>query len=127
MAAQREALETEREEAKKDLEAELATMRAEAQAAIDEARQEAERECARLLAEAKQKADDLDERARRTVEEANQQRIMILEELMDVARDLQGLPASLESAYQERTSPSEASVVVPLDPKNQAPGPAVAS
>lgn len=127
MAAQREALETEREEAKKELEAELATMRAEAQASIDEARQEAERECARLLAEAKQKADDLDERARRTVEEANQQRIMILEELMDVARDLQGLPASLESAYQERTSPSEASVVVPLDPKNQAPGPAVAS
>lgn len=87
-------------------------MRAEAQASIDEARQEAERECARLLAEAKQKADDLDERARRTVEEANQQRIMILEELMDVARDLQGqgLPASLESAYQERTSPSEAAL-----------------
>jgi hypothetical protein len=47
---------------------------------------------------------------------------------MGVARDLQGVPASLESAYQQRNNLPEAGVVVPLDQKNQAPGnPAVAS
>jgi cell division septum initiation protein DivIVA len=128
IAAQRKALEAECEEIRKKLDAELAGTRAEAQSLIDEAWQEALNEREQLLADAKQQAHHFDERAHRAMEEANQQRIMILEELMDVARDLQGVPASLESAYQERKNPQEASVVVPLDQKNQAPdSPAVAS
>jgi cell division septum initiation protein DivIVA len=120
MAAQRKALETECEGTRKELDADLARMRAETQSEIDEAWQDAQHEREQLLAEAK-------EQARRAVDEASQQRIMILEELMGVARDLQGVPASLESAYQERKNPPGASVVVPLDQKNQASGPAVAS
>jgi tRNA A37 N6-isopentenylltransferase MiaA len=95
---------------------------------IDEAWQQAQQEREQLLADAKQKAHEFDERAHRAMDEANQQRIMILEELMGVARDLQGVPASLESAYQQRQSLPAAAVVVALDQKNQAPGtPAVAS
>ncbi|MGZ4526515.1 MAG: cell division protein DivIVA [Mycobacterium sp.] len=128
MAAQRKALETECEATRKELDAELAGLRKEAKLLIDEAWQRAEREREQLLADAKQEADCFDEQARRAVYEANQQRIMILQELMDVARDLHGLPATLESAYQQRKDTPEASVVVPLDQKNQAPGdPAVAS
>jgi len=128
MAAQRKALETEGEETRKKLGAELAGMRAETQSAINEAWQDAQHEREQLLADAKQKADQYAEQARRAVDEASHQRIMILEELMGVARDLEGVPASLESAYQERKYPPEAGVVVPLDQKNQAPGdPAVAS
>jgi cell division septum initiation protein DivIVA len=121
MAAQRKALETKCEETSKELDFELARMRAETQSEIDDAWQAAQREREQLLAEAR-------EQARQAVDEATQQRIMILEELMGVAHDLEGVPASLESAYQGRKNPPEASVVVPLDQKNQAPsGPAVAS
>jgi cell division septum initiation protein DivIVA len=128
MAAQRKALEMECAETKKKLDAELSGMRTEAQSLIDKAWQEAQHEREQLLADAKQKAHEFDERAHRAMDEANQQRIMILEELMGVARDLQGVPASLESAYQQRQDLPEAGVVVPLDQKNQAPGnPAVAS
>lgn len=128
MAAQRKALEAECEETRKKLDADLAGMRAEAQSLIDEAWQQAQHEREQLLADAKQKAHEFDERAHRAMDEANQQRIMILEELMGVARDLQGVPASLESAYQQRQSLPAAGVVVALDQKNQAPGtPAVAS
>lgn len=128
MAAQRKELEIECEETRKQLDADLARMRAEAQRLIDEAWQEAQHEREQLLADAKQKAHEFDERAHRAMDEANQQRIMILEELMGVARDLQGVPASLESAYQQRQHLPEAGVVVALDQKNQAPGnPAVAS
>lgn len=128
MAAQRAAFETECAEARKRLEAELAATRAEAESSIDAARQAAQQERERLLAEARQKAREFDERAHRAMDEANQQRIMILEELMGVAHDLQGIPATLESAYQERKVLPEAAVVVALDQKNQAPGsPAVAS
>jgi cell division septum initiation protein DivIVA len=110
MAAQREALETECEETRKKLDAELARMRAETQSEIDHAWRDAQLKREQLLADAK-------EQARRAVDEASQQRIMVLEELMGVARDLAGVPASLESAYQERKNPPEASVVVPLDQK----------
>lgn len=128
MAAQRKALEVECEETRKKLEADLAGMRAEAQSLIDAAWQDARHEREQLLADAKQKAHEFDERAYRAMDEANQQRIMILEELMGVARDLQGVPASLESAYQQRQSLPDAGVVVALDQKSQAPGnPAVAS
>src|SRR6201997_729512 len=112
MAAQRKALETKCEETSKELDFELARMRAETQSEIDDAWQAAQREREQLLAEAR-------EQARQAVDEATQQRIMILEELMGVAHDLEGVPASLESAYQGRKNPPEASVVVPLDQKNQ--------
>jgi cell division septum initiation protein DivIVA len=121
MAAQRKALEAESEETKKKLDAELARIRAEAQSAIDEARQDAqqerEQEREQLLAEAKQEADHYCEQARRAVDEASQQRIKILEQLMDVYRGLKAVPATLESAYEERKNAPEASVVVPLDQK----------
>jgi cell division septum initiation protein DivIVA len=120
MAAQRKALETDCEETRKELDVELARMRTETQSEIDEAWQDAQHERERLLADAK-------EQAQGAMDEASQHRIMILEELMGVARDLEGIPASLESAYQERKNPPGTSVVVPLDQKNQAPGPAVAS
>jgi hypothetical protein len=118
MAAQRKALKAECEEAKKKLDAELAMIRAETQSAIDEARQDAqqerEQEREQLLADAKQEADHYREQARRAVDEASQQRIKMLEQLMDVYRGLKAVPATLELAYQER---KEASVVVPLDQK----------
>jgi cell division septum initiation protein DivIVA len=121
MAAQRKALEAECEETKKKLDAELARMRAETQSAIDEARQDAqqerEQEREQLLADAKQEADHYREQARRAVDEASQQRIKILEQLMDVYREVKAVPATLESAYQERKNAPEASVVVPLDQK----------
>src|SRR5271166_5192231 len=126
-AAQRKALEAEYEETKKKLDAELARMRAETQAAIDEAGQDAQQEREQLLADAKQEADHYREQARRAVDEASQQRIKILEQLMGVYRDLEAVPATLESAYQERKNPPEASVVVPLDQKISTGEPAVAS
>jgi cell division septum initiation protein DivIVA len=117
MAAQRKALEAEYEEIKKKLEAELARMRAETQSAIDKARQDLHQEREQLLADAKQGADHYRDQARRAVDEASQQRIKILEQLMGVYRDLGAVPATLESAYQEQENPPEASIVVPLDKK----------
>lgn len=128
IALQRKALETQCAETKKNVEAEVAGRRAEAQSSIDHAWEEAQHQREQLLADAKQQARLVHEQARQAVAEANQQRIMILEELMGVARDLQAVPASLESAYQQLKNLPEASVVVPLDQRSQAPaGPAVAS
>ena len=75
---------------RKTLEAELAGLRADAQ-------QEREQ----LLADAKQEADHYREQARRAVDEATRQRIKVLEQLMGVYRDLEAVPATLETAYQE--------------------------
>jgi vacuolar-type H+-ATPase subunit E/Vma4 len=72
------------------LEAELAGLRSDAQRAREQ-----------LLAEAKQRADRDREEARRAVDEASQQRIKILEQLMGVYRDLDTVPAALESAYRD--------------------------
>ena len=119
MTAQRKALEAECDETKKKLDAELARMRVETQSAIDEAWQDADQEHEQLLADAKQGADHYREQARRAVDEASQQRIKILEQLVDICRDLEAVPAVLESLYQERKNPPEASVVVPLRPENQ--------
>jgi cell division septum initiation protein DivIVA len=119
IAAQREALGAECEETRKKLESELAGMRAETLSAVDETRQDARQEREQLFAEAKQRADEYREQARRAVDEATQQRIMILEQLVCVYRDLEGFPAALESAYQERRNPTEVSVVVPLDQKTK--------
>ena len=119
IAAQRKTLDAEYEETKKKQDAELTTMRAETQSAIDEAWHNAQQEREELLADGKQGADQHREQTRRAVEEASQQRIKILEQLVGVYRVLEGFPAALESAYQERKNPPEASVVVPLRPENQ--------
>ena len=121
MAAQRKVLEAECEETRKKLDAELVGMRAETQVAIDKACQDAQQERQQLLADGKRRADHYREQARRAVEEASQQRIMILEQLVGVYRDLEGFPAALESAYQQRKNPLEAGVVVPLDQKISRP------
>ncbi len=99
MAAQREALDNEYEETKQKCEAELANLRADAQE---------ERE--QLLADAIQQADHYREQARRAVEEATQQRITVLEQLMGVYRDLEEVPATLEAAYRELKNPSDQKV-----------------
>lgn len=106
MAEQRKAMETDYEEAKKQLEAELAGMRAETEAAIDKAWRDAQKE-----------ADHYREQARRAADEAIRQRINVLEQLMGVYRDLEAVPAALESAYQEQKNAPDPSVVVPLDGK----------
>jgi cell division septum initiation protein DivIVA len=110
MAAQRKALEAEYQETREKFEAELASLRADAQQAREQ-----------LLAEAKRRADRDREEARRAVNEAIQQRIKILEQLMGVYRDLEKVPAALESAYQEQKNPPEASLetspVMPVDQK----------
>jgi cell division septum initiation protein DivIVA len=117
LTAQLKALQTEYEETKKKLGAELDRMRAETQSAIDEAWQDAQQERQQLLADAKQEADHHRERARRAVDEMSQQRIKVLEQLMGVYRDLEAVPATLESAYQELKNPPETSVVAPSDQK----------
>jgi cell division septum initiation protein DivIVA len=108
LTARRKALVTDYEEAKKELDAELAGLRANAQ-------QEREQ----LLADAQRAADQYRAQARRAADEASQQRIKVLEQLMGVYRDLEAVPATLDSAYQERKNPPEAQAgaVVPLDQK----------
>jgi cell division septum initiation protein DivIVA len=100
MAAQQKALEAEYEETREELEAELASLRSDAQQAREQ-----------LLADAKQRADRDREEARRAVAEASRRRVKILEQLMGVYRDLETIPAALESAYQEQENPAEASAV----------------
>ncbi|OBH10687.1 DivIVA domain-containing protein [Mycobacterium sp. E1747] len=106
MAEQRKAMETDYEEAKQQLEAELANMRAETEAAIDKAWRDAQRE-----------ADHYREQAQRAADEAIRRRIHVLEQLMGVFRELEAVPAALESAYQEQKNAPEPSLVVPLDGK----------
>jgi cell division septum initiation protein DivIVA len=106
MAAQRKALEAEYQETKETLESELAGMRADAQRAREQ-----------LLGNAKQEADHHREQARRAAEEATRQRIKVLEQLMGVYRDLETVPAALESAYEEEKNPPEASTAVPVGGK----------
>jgi cell division septum initiation protein DivIVA len=99
MAARREALDTEYEETRQKYDAELASLRADAQE---------ERE--QLLADAIQQADHYREQARRAVDEATQQRITVLEQLMGVYRDLEEVPATLESAYRQLKNSSDQKV-----------------
>jgi cell division septum initiation protein DivIVA len=109
--------EAEYADAKEKLGAELDRMSAETQSAIAEAWQDAQEERAQLLADAKLEADHYREQARQAVDEASQQRIEILEQLMGVYRDLEGVPATLESAYQELKNPEEASAQEPSEKK----------
>jgi len=96
MAAQREALEADYAESKEKLHAELAGMRADLQEERDQ-----------LLADAKHEADHYREQFRKATEEAMQQRVKVLEQLMGVYRDLEEVPAALESAYQELKNPPD--------------------
>ncbi|UMB67883.1 cell division protein DivIVA [Mycobacterium paraterrae] len=100
LAAQKKALEAEYAETKAALEAEVATMRA-----------DAERQREQLLADAKREADDYRDEVKRAVDEASRQRLKVLEQLMGVYRDLEAVPAALESAYEEVKNHSEASTV----------------
>ena len=97
LVARQEALEADHTKSKEKLEAELASIREDAQE---------ERE--QLIADAKLDADHYREEARRAVDEAAQQRVKVLEQLMGVYRDLEAVPATLESAYQERQDPPAA-------------------
>ena len=96
MAAQRKALEADYAESKKKLDAELAGIRADLQ-----------KEREQLLADAKHEADRYRQRSRTAAEEATQQRVKVLEQLMGVYRDLEEVPAALESAYQELKNPPD--------------------
>lgn len=99
MADQRNAMEGEYQDTKVTLEADLASLRSDAQQAREQ-----------LLAEARQRADRDRDEARRAVDEASQHRIKILEQLMDVYRDLELVPDALESAYQEQKNPADETV-----------------
>lgn len=81
---------------KEKLHAELAGMRADLQEERDQ-----------LLAEAKHEADHYREQSRKATEEAMQHRVKVLEQLMGVYRDLEEVPAALESAYQELKNPPD--------------------
>jgi cell division septum initiation protein DivIVA len=109
LGAQLNARQAEYQEAKAKVAAELDKMTAENQSAIADAWEDAQEERAQLLADAKQEADHYREQARLAVDATSQKRIDILERLMGVYRDLEGVPATLESAYQELKNPEEAS------------------
>jgi cell division septum initiation protein DivIVA len=96
LAGRRDMLEAEYQKTKDEQETELAGLRADA----EEAREH-------LLADAKLEADHYREQAQRAADEASQRRIDVLEQLVGVYRDLEGVPATLESAYQELKNPSE--------------------
>ena len=115
--AQLNARQAEYDEAKAKVEAELDRMTAENQSAIDDAWQEAQQEREQLLADAKLEADHYREQARQAVHQASQQRIEVLEQLMGVYRDLESVPATLESAYRELKDADEASVEASSDQK----------
>ena len=97
MAEQKKSMEAEYEETKEKLQAELKSLRTDAQQARE-----------KLLAEAKDRADRDRDEARRAVDDASRQRIKVLEQLMGVYRDLETVPAALESAYEERKNAPEA-------------------
>jgi cell division septum initiation protein DivIVA len=96
MAAQRKAMEADYAESKEKLDTELAGMRADLQ-----------KEREQLLGDAKHEADHYREQSRKAAEEATAQRVKVLEQLMGVYRDLEEVPAALESAYQELKNPPD--------------------
>jgi cell division septum initiation protein DivIVA len=106
LASQQKAMEAEYREAKEALEAELDSMRDDAQQAREQ-----------LLAEAKERVDRDREEARRAVDAASERRIKVLEQLMGVYRDLEAVPAALESAYREQKNPQDAGVAAPEEEK----------
>jgi cell division septum initiation protein DivIVA len=117
MASQQSALEAEHKATKKKLEAELADMRADAKLEANAVLHDAQVERKQILADARQEADHYRDEARRAQDAAAQQRIKTLEQLMGVYRDLEGVPATLEAAYQEAKNPPEDSAEAPSDEK----------
>jgi cell division septum initiation protein DivIVA len=117
LGAQLAARQAEYDDAKEKVAAELDRMTAENQLAIDEARQDAQEEREQLLADARLEADHYREQARRAVDEVRRQRIEILEQLVGVYRDLESVPATLESAYRELKDADEESAETPSDEK----------
>ena len=121
MAAKLETMQGDHEKTKNELDAELTSMRAETQSAIDGALQDAEEKREQLLADARQEADHYREKAMRAADEASQHRIKTLERLMGIYRDLEAVPASLESALQELKNPDEESSdstdTAPINPR----------
>ncbi|CQD11294.1 small-conductance mechanosensitive channel [Mycobacterium lentiflavum] len=106
LAAQQKAMEAEYRETRKTLEAELASMRDDAQKAREQ-----------LLADAKERVERDREQARRAVNAACDQRIKVLEQLMGVYRDLETVPAALEAAYHEQKNPPKADAATSVDEK----------
>ena len=106
LASQQKAMEAEYRESKEALEAELARMR-------DDAHQAREQ----LLAEAKERVNRDRDEARRAVDAAREQRIKVLEQLMVVYRDLDTVPAALESAYHDQKNPLESGAAAPANEK----------
>jgi flagellar hook-basal body complex protein FliE len=106
MASQQKAMEAEYRQTKETLEAELASMRDDAQRAREQ-----------LLADAKERVDRDREDARRAVNAASEQRVKVLEQLMGVYRDLETVPAALESAYHEQKNPPRDSATESVDEK----------
>jgi hypothetical protein len=80
-------------------------------------RSDAQQEREKLLTEVKQEADHHREQARRAEDGASEYRIKILEQLMGVYRDLEEVPAALESAYQELKNSPDALTGLPSDDK----------
>jgi len=113
LVARRNALEAEHEQTKTELDAELAKMRAETQTDIDASLQDAREKHDQLLADAKLEADYYRDQACRALDEANAQRVKVLEQLMGVYRDLEAVPAALESAYEDAKTSRESSVAAP--------------
>lgn len=105
----------------KELLAELAAQQQALKAEYEDTRQTLDRELAGLRAAAQQERERLLADAKEGVEKACQQRIKVLEQLMGVFRDLEEVPAALESAYEELKNPLDGSVeenpVVSLDEK----------
>lgn len=108
MTAKRDALAAEYEQTKKNQDAELDRMRAEARSELDAAWLDAQEAREQLIADAKQEADFYREQTQQTVDEACERRLRILEQLMGVYRDLDGVPAALEAAYREAKNSPEA-------------------
>ncbi|MEZ0354265.1 cell division protein DivIVA [Mycobacterium sp. pR1184] len=106
LASQQKAMEAEYRQTRETLEAELASMRDDAQKAREQ-----------LLADARERIERDREQARRAVNAATDRRIKVLEQLMGVYRDLEAVPAALEAAYHEQKNPPRDSVAAPADEK----------
>jgi chromosome segregation ATPase len=117
LSAQRSAGEAEREKSKKELDEELASMRHATESAIDEAWEDAQRKREQLLADARQQADNQLDQARRSVDDAKQQRARILEHVMTVYRGLETVPEPADATRQESDNSSGASDAAPSDEK----------
>jgi hypothetical protein len=121
LTAKRDALAAEYEQAKKDQDAELASMRAEARSELDTAWLDAQDAREQLIADAVLEADYLRELAKRAVDEAREKRIKVLEQLMGAYRDLEYVPASLEAAHREaRESQQEPVEALPAPEQSSA-------